>query len=257
MMAHLTFLGTGTSQGVPVIGCQCEVCLSKDIQDKRLRTSVMISFDETNILIDAGPDLRYQLLREGFEDVEAILFTHQHNDHTAGLDDVRPINFRQGRHMPLYATPSVQRNLEARFSYAFGDTPYPGAPQLEFVTISKDHNFSIKGIDILPIEVSHGLGNTVMGFRFGDLVYITDCKSITAQEYEKIKGAKILILNALHHKIHYSHLNLTEALAIIEDIQPEQAYLTHLSHQMGKAVDVTATLPQGVSLAYDGLRIVF
>lgn len=256
-MAHLTFLGTGTSQGVPVIGCRCEVCLSEDPRDKRLRTSVMLSFEGMNILVDAGPDLRQQLLREDFEDIEAILFTHQHNDHTAGLDDVRPINFRQGRHMPLYATPSVQRDLKARFDYAFSDNPYPGAPRLEFVTMSKDNHFNINGVDIQPIEISHGLGNWVMGFRFGDLVYITDCKTIDIQEYEKIKGAKILIINALHHKQHYSHLNLMEALAIIKDIEPEQAYLTHLSHHMGKTADVMAMLPQGVSLAYDGLKIGF
>ena len=159
--------------------------------------------------------------------------------------------------MPLYATPSVQQELKARFGYAFVDEPYPGAPQLEFVSISKDKRIEIGDFSIQPVEVSHGIDNTVLGFRFKDLVYITDCKSIDSVELEKVKGAKVLILNALHHSPHYSHLNLDEALAIIETIQPEKAYLTHLSHNMGKMKDVIKTLPKGVSLAYDRLKVEF
>jgi phosphoribosyl 1,2-cyclic phosphate phosphodiesterase len=256
-MRYFTFLGTGTSQGIPVIGCTCNVCTSSDPRDKRLRTSAMVSMDKKNIVIDTGPDFRQQILRAGVDDMEAILFTHGHNDHTAGLDDVRPINFLHKKRMPLYATPSVQKELKTRFAYAFGDEPYPGAPQLEFVSISKDKIIEIGDFRIQPIEVSHGVGNTVLGFRFNDLVYITDCKSIENEEFEKLKGCKILILNALHHSPHHSHLNLEEALAIIEKIQPEKAYLTHLSHNMGRMKDVIKTLPKGVSLAYDRLRIEF
>ena len=254
---HFTFLGTGTSQGIPVIGCSCNVCTSSDPRDKRLRTSAMVSSGKKNIVIDTGPDFRQQMLRAGIDDVEAILFTHGHNDHTAGLDDVRPINFRHKKHMPLYATPSVQQELKARFSYAFVDEPYPGAPQLDFVSISKNEMIEIGDFKIQPIEVSHGMGNTVLGFRFQDLVYITDCKAIDSVEMEKVKGAKVLILNALHHSPHYSHLNLDEALAIIESIQPEKAYLTHLSHNMGRMKDVIKTLPKGVSLAFDRLKVEF
>ena len=161
------------------------------------------------------------------------------------------------KHMPLYATPSVQTELKARFAYAFDENPYPGAPQLDFVTISKDEMIEIGEFTIQPIEVSHGMGNTALGFRFKDLVYITDCKSIDSTEIKKIKGCKTLILNALHHKEHYSHLNLKEALAIVEEIQPEMAYFTHISHHMGKIKDVNKTLPKNVQLAYDRLRVEF
>lgn len=254
---YFTFLGTGTSQGVPIIGCQCEVCTSLNPHDKRLRTAGMVSWEDKNIVIDAGPDFRQQLLRENIDNIEAILFTHEHNDHTAGLDDVRPINFKHNKHMPLYATPSVQRDLKTRFAYAFDENPYPGAPQLALKTISKDTLIEISGVKIQPIEVSHGLGNTVLGFRFNDLVYITDCKSIDNVEFKKLKNTKILILNALHRKPHYSHMNLEEALDLIKKVQPEKAFLTHISHNMGKESDVNRELPNGVQLAYDGLRVVF
>lgn len=250
-----TLLGTGTSQGVPIIGCDCPVCTSTDPRDKRLRASAMLSFEGKNIVIDTGPDFRQQMLREHVEDVAAILFTHNHNDHTAGLDDVRPLNFKHERHMPLYVTPSVKKSLKKRFAYAFGSNAYPGAPRLVFKTISKKKNFKIEGLVIQPIEVMHGPGFPILGFRFGDLTYITDCKSIEKEELGKIKGTKYLVLNALHHEEHYSHLNLKEALALIEQLNPEQAFLTHVSHKMGKQEDVEAYLPKNVALAYDGLVI--
>jgi phosphoribosyl 1,2-cyclic phosphate phosphodiesterase len=256
-MAYFTFLGTGTSQGVPVIGCTCNVCTSSDSRDKRLRTSGMLSMDKKNIVIDTGPDFRQQMLRAGVDDVEAILFTHGHNDHTAGLDDVRPINFRHKKPMPLYATPSVQSELKMRFGYAFEANPYPGAPILDLRTISKDVVIEIDDFKIQPIEVLHGEGNPVLGFRIKDLVYITDCKSIEKNEMDKIRGTQILIINALHHTPHHSHLNLEEALKIIEEIKPERAYLTHISHNMGKMKDIIKTLPEGVSLAYDRLKLAF
>ena len=252
---QFTFLGTGTSQGVPVIGCHCPVCTSNDPRDNRLRTSFMVSFKGKNIVIDTGPDFRQQMLRSQVDDVAAILFTHDHNDHTAGLDDVRPLNFKHKKQMPIYATPSVQKSLMARFGYAFGENAYPGAPRLAFETISKEHNFEIEGLEIQPIEVWHGETLPILGFRFEDLTYITDCKSIDLEEFKKIKGTKTLILNALHHSPHHSHLNLKEALALIERIKPQQTYLTHISHSMGKYEDVQKMLPKNVALAYDKLVV--
>ena len=252
---QFTFLGTGTSQGVPVIGCDCPVCTSKDPRDNRLRTSGMVTFQDKNIVIDTGPDFRQQMLRVGVKDVAAILFTHDHYDHIAGLDDVRPINFRHKKDMPLYASPSVQKSLRDRLSYVFGENPYPGAPRLTLNGISKEAKFTVEGLGIQPIEVWHGENLPILGFRFGDLTYITDCKSIESEELEKIKGTKTLILNALHHSEHHSHLNLEEALQLIAEINPEQAYLTHISHSMGKYEDVQKTLPKHVSLAYDGLVV--
>ena len=254
---RFTFLGTGTSQGVPVIGCHCAICTSDDPKDHRLRTSAMVSIGDKNIVIDTGPDFRQQMLRAGADNVEAILFTHEHNDHIAGLDDVRPINFRYKKHINLYATPSVQAALRERFAYAFDENPYPGAPRLDFVNISKDEIIEIADIKIQPIEVSHGMGNTVLGFRFNDLVYITDCKSIEYIEFKKIIGAKVLILNALHHTEHHSHLNLAQALEIVKEIKPEKAYFVHINHNMGKIKEVNLTLPAGVELAYDGLSFEF
>ena len=253
-----TFLGTGTSQGVPIIGCHCAACASLDAKDKRLRTSAMVTLPNgKNIVIDAGPDFRQQMLREKVEDVAAILFTHAHNDHIAGLDDVRALNFKHQRPMPLFATPSVQRDLKRRFDYAFSENPYPGAPRLEFTTISKDEIFEVEGCKIQPIEVLHGRDTTVLGFRFGDLTYITDCKSIEYKEYKKLFGTKILILNALHHNEHHSHLNIEQALDIVREIQPERAFFTHISHTMGVQKEVSGTLPKGVELAFDGLNFDF
>lgn len=252
-----TFLGTGTSQGVPVIGCTCEVCTSQDPQDQRLRTSAMITNNDKNIVIDTGPDFRQQMLRAGVSNIEAVLFTHEHNDHIAGLDDVRPINFKHKKFIPLYATPSVQAALRERFAYAFDENPYPGAPRLDFVNIYKDSLIEIADLKIQPIEVTHGRNVRVLGFRFKDLVYITDCKSIEYVEYKKVLGAKILILNALHHTEHHAHLNLMQALEIVKEIQPQKAFLVHINHNMGKIKEVNSTLPKGVELAYDGLSFEF
>jgi phosphoribosyl 1,2-cyclic phosphate phosphodiesterase len=257
---RFTFLGTGTSSGVPVIGCACEVCSSDDPRDKRLRTSGLISIDNqgitTNIVIDTGPDFRQQMLREKIIDLTAVLYTHEHSDHTAGLDDLRPFNFLQKRPMPLYADLSVQAALKARFSYAFSENPYPGAPQLSLNTINKNDIFSINNVPIQPIEVMHG-SLPILGFRCADLTYITDCKTIENVELDKIRGTKILILDALHHNEHHSHLNLQQALEIVAEVKPKRAYFTHCSHNMGRAEVVNKTLPKGVALAYDGLSFEF
>jgi phosphoribosyl 1,2-cyclic phosphate phosphodiesterase len=257
---RFTFLGTGTSSGVPVISCDCAVCTSDDPRDKRLRTSALLSIENqgvtTNIVIDAGPDFRQQMLREKIIDLDAVIYTHEHSDHTAGLDDIRPFNFRQKRPMNLYADPSVQATLKARFGYAFTENPYPGAPQLRLNTIHKNEVFSIDSTEIKPIEIMHG-DLPILGFRIADLTYITDCKTIENAELDKIRGSKFLILDALHHNEHHSHLNLKQALDIVAEIKPERAFFTHCSHNMGKIKDINKTLPKGVELAYDGLSFLF
>ncbi len=251
---QITILGTGTSQGVPVIGCPCEVCQSSNPKDKRLRCAIHVADKDTAIVVDAGPDFRQQMLREGIVDLDAIVITHEHNDHIIGLDDVRPFNFRQRKKMALYATEIVQDSIKERFSYAFEENPYPGAPGYNLHTISKETPFSIGTLNLQPIEVLHGK-LPVLGFRFGDFTYITDAKTITQEELEKVKGTKILVLNALHQKPHYSHLNLDEALQLIDQIKPDKTYLTHVSHRMGLYDKVNKKLPQNVELAYDGLRL--
>lgn len=250
----ITILGSGTSQGVPIIGCDCAVCQSSDTRDKRLRVSILINKGEKNIVVDAGPDFRQQMLRAEVKELEAILLTHEHNDHIIGLDDVRPFNFRTWTDMPIYAVEPVQKELKERFAYIFAENPYPGSPMLKLNTISKEQSFEVADIPILPIEVMHGK-LPVLGFRIADFTYLTDMKTIAPLELEKVKGTKKLVLNALHHRTHHSHLNLEEALDFIKIIQPEQAFLTHLSHKMGLHEEVSKTLPENVFLAYDGLKI--
>lgn len=250
----ITILGTGTSQGVPVIGCDCEVCLSNDPRDKRLRVSILLETQDLTLVVDCGPDFRYQMLRADVKKLDAILITHQHNDHIIGLDDVRPFNFSTWSDMPVYATPSVIREFKIRFAYIFDADPYPGAPMIKLTPIDPGQTFAIKSLDIQPIQVLHGQ-LPVLGFRFGSFAYITDMKTISELELNKVKGVRILVINALHHKFHHSHLNLEEALAMIDRIKPKQAFLTHLSHRMGLYTEVEKTLPPGVHLAYDGLEL--
>jgi phosphoribosyl 1,2-cyclic phosphate phosphodiesterase len=251
-----TLLGSGTSQGVPVIGCRCEVCLSKDKKDKRLRTSALISSENTNICIDCGPDFRAQMLSTKVPHLNAVLLTHEHSDHIAGLEDLRSFQFRQHQAIPIYATPSVQTSVKQRYAYAFEENPYPGSVQINLKTISKNTAFSIDGIPIQPIELNHGR-ITVLGFRFNDLTYLTDCKSIDSIEFEKIKGSRFLILDALHYTEHHAHLSVKEALEIVAELRPEHTYFVHMSHNIGKNKVVNKTLPKGVKLAWDGLTIAF
>lgn len=250
----ITFLGTGTSQGIPVIGCDCEVCVSNDPENARLRTSAMISANGKNIVIDVGPDFRQQMLSNNVVDVDSILLTHEHNDHVIGMDDVRPFNFRYRRDMPVYCTTQVMDSLKKRFAYAFMDNPYPGAPRFQLKKITAHSPFEAAGQTIIPILVMHGR-MPVLGFRVGDITYITDAKTIADSEIEKIKGTKILVLNALRLEEHHSHLSLREALELVERIRPEQTYFTHISHKMGLASAINKKLPPDVTLAYDGLSV--
>ena len=249
----LTFLGTGTSQGVPVITCDCEVCRSLDPRDKRLRSSVHFEEEDFSVVIDSGPDFRQQALRENIKRLDALVFTHEHKDHTAGMDDIRSYNFSQKEDIPIYARKPVVEQLKREFSYIFENQKYPGIPRIK-VNYIENEEFKIKGRKILPIEVMH-LNLPVFGFRIGDISYITDAKTITPKEIEKIKGSKILVLNALRIQEHYSHLNLEEAIALAKKINAEKTYFTHISHLLGKHHEVEKTLPENVHLAYDGLSV--
>ena len=250
----LTFLGTGTSQGVPVIACDCGVCISPDLRDKRLRSSVMITINNLNYLIDCGPDFRQQMLREKIQDVRAILFTHEHKDHIAGMDDVRAFNFKHQKDMDVYCDFNVQKALLREFPYVFSDKKYPGVPEVNIHQINSSKAFNIDGNLFTPIEVMH-YKLPVLGFRVNDLTYITDAKTISRKEIEKIKGTHVLVVNALRISEHISHFNLKEALSFINEVKPEVAYLTHVSHLMGRSEDVEKHLPNKVMLAYDGLQV--
>lgn len=249
----ITFLGTGTSQGVPMIGCECEVCTSKDSKDKRLRTSVLIQTPELNMVIDTGPDFRYQMLRENVKRLDAILYTHEHKDHVAGLDDVRGFNYRMKKPMEIYASDRVQKALKREFYYAFETNLYPGVPQLNLNTITANP-FDINGLDIIPIELMH-YKMPVFGYRIGKFGYITDANKISQKEIDKLKGVEVLVINALRKTSHISHFTKDEAITIIREIEPKNAYLTHLSHQMGKYEDLKKELPENVYSAYDGLTL--
>jgi len=248
-----TFLGTGTSQGVPVISCGCEICRSENPKDKRLRSSLLVEANEKVIVVDSGPDFRQQLLRENVKQLDAILFTHGHKDHTAGMDDFRPFNYYQKKPMEVYATPEVQEILRREFSYIFSGIYYPGIPELNFHTIDSKP-FSAEGVPVTPIQVLH-FKLPVLGFRFGDFTYITDANFISVEEKKKIQGTKVLVLNALRREHHISHFTLDEAIDLAKELKAEQTYFTHISHQLGLHDKVNEELPAGMQLAYDGLKV--
>lgn len=247
----VTFLGTGTSQGIPVIACSCEVCKSLDYRDKRLRTSVHIDVEGNSFVIDSGPDFRQQILRERIDKLDALLFTHEHKDHTAGMDDVRSFNFKQKKDMPVYARSQVIDQLKREYAYVFKEDKYPGVPSVEIHEIH-NNTFEVNGVQITPIEVLH-YKLPVFGFRVKDFTYITDANFIAEEEKAKIKGSKVLVLNGLQKEAHISHFTLQEAIELIQELKPEQAYITHISHKLGLHSDVSKELPENIALAYDGL----
>jgi phosphoribosyl 1,2-cyclic phosphate phosphodiesterase len=249
----ITFLGTGTSQGVPVIACGCEVCTSSDARDKRLRTSILIEAEDKTIVIDSGPDFRYQMLRAKVKHLDAIVFTHEHKDHIAGMDDIRAFNYKQNSPVDVYADARVQRALVREFPYIFDGTGYPGIPQVIVHPIDL-HPFDIGSVKFTPVEVLH-YKLPVLGFRINDFTYITDAKTVSETEKEKIIGTKILVINALQKQTHISHFTLDEAIAFANDIGAEKTYLTHISHRLGKHLDISKELPDNIELAYDSLKL--
>lgn len=250
----ITFLGTGTSQGVPFIGCDCAVCTSPDKRDNRLRTSVWIETADTSIVIDSGPDFRYQMLRANVRKLDAIIYTHGHKDHVAGMDDIRAYNYHYQKDMDVFASEETQVVLKREFQYVFSEKKYPGIPQVNLHTINGDTPFTINGITIIPVKVLH-YKLEVLGFRIGDFTYITDANYIAPAEMDKIKGSKALVLNALRHEQHVSHYTLKEAIEVAALSGAHHTYFTHISHQLGLHAEIDSHLPQGMHLAYDGLTL--
>ncbi len=255
---RITFLGTGTSQGVPMIACPCDVCHSTDSLDKRLRSAIHIQSKDYSIVVDTGPDFRMQMLGNDITEVDAILFTHEHKDHSAGLDDVRGFNYHMACDMPIYGSAHCIEAIKRDYQYIFREKKYPGIPELE-VHIIENKSFVVahKGrapLSITPIEVLH-YKLPVFGYRIGSFAYITDANYIAPAEIEKLKGVKTLVLNALRHEPHLSHFTLKEAIEIAQEIGAENTYFTHISHQLGKHKEIDPTLPEGMHLAYDGLSI--
>ncbi len=251
MTMKVTFLGTGTSQGVPVIACRCPVCTSPDPHDQRLRSSVMIEAEGKAAVIDSGPDFRQQMLRARASRLDALVFTHAHKDHIAGMDDIRAFNYVLKRRIDVYASESVQESIRREFAYIFDAVRYPGIPEIDIHTIGAEP-FVAAGMRFIPVEVMH-YRMPVFGYRVGDFTYITDAKSISESEREKVRGSRVLVLNALRKEKHISHFTLDEAIAVMEDLAPETGYLTHISHQLGTHQEVSRLLPPHIHCAHDGL----
>ena len=249
----VTFLGTGTSQGVPIICCECAVCKSTNIKDNRLRSSILIESETAKVVIDSGPDFRQQLLRRELKTLDAVVFTHEHKDHIAGLDEVKAFNYFNKMRMPVYATERVQNALKREFAYIFSDDKYPGIPEVDLFTVT-DEPIIIKDITLLPIDVVH-FKMPVKAYRINNFTYITDANYISEEEKEKIKGSEIIVINALRREPHLSHFTFNEAINLMEELKPKKAYFTHISHQLGLHTEVSKELPDFIELAYDGLQI--
>ncbi|MDP2039918.1 MAG: MBL fold metallo-hydrolase [Algoriphagus sp.] len=249
----VTFLGTGTSQGVPVIGCDCQVCKSLDFRDKRFRTSIHLEANGVSVVVDTGPDFRMQMLRAGVKRLDAVIYTHEHKDHTAGLDDIRPFNFSQKMDIPIFGQKQVLDQIRREFSYIFSDKKYPGVPQVQAIEIT-ENPFRVDGLPVIPIPVLH-YKLPVLGFRFGDFSYITDANFIPDESLKLLEGTEILVLNALQKESHISHFTLDEAVHMARKIGAKQTYFTHIAHRLGLHEQVDRELPAGIALAYDGLEL--
>lgn len=250
----VTFLGTGTSQGIPIIGCKCAVCKSSNTRDKRLRTSALVSVGDKNILIDIGPDFREQMLRNDVSHLNAILVTHAHRDHVAGIDDIRPYNYYQQSPIDIYARSNAIEAIRRDYAYIFAQHIYPGLPEANLIEVSGSSVFSIGNTEVVPIEAMHK-DMPILGYKMGRFAYVTDANYIAPTELDKIKGVDVLVINALRIEKHFSHYSLAEALEVIEYLKPRKAYLTHMSHEMGFYDEVSRHLPENVFLAYDGLIV--
>lgn len=253
-MIKVRLLGTATSQGVPVIGCECEVCTSLDSKDKRLRSACWVEVDNKIICIDIGPDFRQQMLKGGGKEIHAILVTHEHNDHTAGLDDVRPFNFKYEKDMPVYALHRVAKYIRTRFDYIFEHQTYPGAPRVELTSIDGNSPFMVENIEVVPIHIMHGT-LPILGYRVGKFAYLTDVKTIAESEYEKLNDLDVLVLSALREKEHHSHLTLQQAIELAQKINAKTTYFTHFSHDLGTHKQISEKLPKNMFAGYDGLEI--
>jgi phosphoribosyl 1,2-cyclic phosphate phosphodiesterase len=252
---RITFLGTGTSQGVPMIGCECPVCRSLDPRDQRLRVSIHVAVEGRSFVVDTGPDFRQQMLRARIMHLDAVLFTHEHKDHTAGLDDIRAFNFRQQQEMPVYAEQRVIKQLKQEFAYIFAEHKYPGVPQVRLHPIEADDQpFDVLGVAVQPLRAMH-YRLPVLGFRIGGFAYLTDANLISEETMTLLRGADTVVLNALRREPHVSHFTLGQAVEILEELRPRRAYLTHISHQLGRQREVEAELPHWIRLAHDGLQI--
>lgn len=249
----VTFLGTGTSQGVPVIGCECKVCKSLDFRDKRFRSSIHVEANGVSLVVDTGPDFRMQMLRAGIKKLDAVIFTHEHKDHTAGLDDIRPYNFSQQMDMPIFGRRQVLDQIQREFSYIFSAKKYPGVPQVDAIEIN-ENPFRVNGLSVIPIPVLH-YKLPVLGFRFGDFSYVTDANFIPDESLKLLEGTEILVLNALQKESHISHFTLDEAVEMAQRIGAKQTYFTHISHRLGLHEQIDRELPEGIALGYDGLEL--
>ncbi len=249
----ITFLGTGTSQGIPVLTCQCHVCTSQDVRDRRYRTSAMLSTEATNVVIDAGPDFRSQILKTNLRRLDAVFLTHAHHDHVSGMDDVRAFNYSQKMAIPVFGNRECLRHVSRYYDYAFEDDKYPGVPEFDMKELGNE-SVMIGDMEILPIPVMHGK-LPILGYRSGNVAYITDASLIPESSLQLLSGIQVLVVNALRHRQHHSHFNIQQALEVIQQIQPRRAFLTHISHVAGAHAEITAELPENVEPAYDGLSI--